>query len=314
MAPAKQFDLLKKFVPGVDFDALANAHDEDFKARTDVNRDLKALHAQIAAVMPAPADLPTERVDESSLVSALESAGNHNADIVHRRGIREQAARDVEIAKATAVKDRARAAELRAQADAMDKQAEGQEAHVARLQQKLEAFPPIPDPIDTAAVRAEIESARASNARFDDAARVLKDLEALRTRATALEQKSEALTKAIEDRKEAKATAVAAAKMPVEGITFGDGFLMLNGHPLDKASQAEKLQLAIALAAALQPKLRFITTKSGALLDDESWAALAAMAEQMDLLVIAETVNSQRPTAVVIEDGHVRGALRQAAE
>ena len=102
--------------------------------------------------------------------------------------------------------------------------------------------------------------------------------------------------------------------MPVAGIGFGDGVLLLNGHPLSQASQAEKLSVAISIAVALQPRLRFVTTKSAALLDEQSWQALVALAEKQNLLVIAETVNSSRPTAVVIEDGAVRGAKQQAAD
>ena len=48
-----------------------------------------------------------------------------------------------------------------------------------------------------------------------------------------------------------------------------------------------------------------ITTKNAALLDKDSWKALVDLAEQQNLMIIAETVQSDRPTAVVIEDGRV---------
>ncbi len=313
MKPKDQYELLKKFVPGVDFDAMDKAHDDEFKLRTDVNRDLKALEAQIAGIA-FDENAPSERIDESALVAELEGAGEHNALIERRRAGRDQAARDIETATQTAAGDRARAAELRAQAEAMDRQAEAQEAHVAELKSKFDLAEPLPAPIDTSAVRVKINEARSANVAFDNQQRLKADADALKQRANALRTKSEALTKSIDDRKSAKAKAITEAKIPVPGIGFGDGAILLDGRPLENASQAQKLQTAIAIAAALQPRLRFITTKNAALLDDDSWAALVEMAEQLDLLVIAETVNSRRPTAVVIEDGHVRGVVSQAAE
>src|SRR5262249_25479759 len=149
-----------------------------------------------------------------------------------------------------------------------------------------------PPSVDTTELQAQISTARAGNARFDANERAKAERDRLYNEAAALEKQSAVLTQAMVDRDAAKEKSVAEAKMPVPGISFGDGIILLDGHPLSQASQAQKLSTAIAIAIAMQPRLRFITTKNAALLDPDSWAALVELAEQQDLLIIAETVNS----------------------
>ena len=50
MKPREQFEALRSFVPGVDFDALDAANKKDFATRTEVNRDAKQARAAAAGV------------------------------------------------------------------------------------------------------------------------------------------------------------------------------------------------------------------------------------------------------------------------
>ncbi|TAI67615.1 hypothetical protein [Bradyrhizobium sp. Leo170] len=313
MKPKDQFDLLKRFVPGVDFDAIAEANKKDFDKRTEVNRDAKSRRTRADAIA-IDETAPTARVDEAALVAELAAAGEQNAQVERYRAT--QAARKQRAAAldASAEQKRKRIQELRDEIERLELGEQEDEAAAADVRMEIADAGDEPASIDTAALQDTIAAARDENARFDAAERARAEKERLVQEATVLERQSATLTKAMEDREKAKQDAIAAAKMPIPGITFGDGVVLLDGHPLGQASQAQKLSTAIAIAVALQPKLRFITTKNAALLDDESWKALADLAEQQDLLIIAETVNSSRPTAVVIEDGHVKGAVHQAAE
>lgn len=312
MKPREQFDLLKKFVAGVDFDAIAKANDDDFKARTDVNRDAKAKRTQADGIRIEP-DAPTARQDEAALVAELAAAGERNADVERFRSA--LAARKVRasVLDAAAESARQRVEDLKKEIVSLEAAADRDETEASEIRLEL-ADAVEPAPVDTVELTARINAARDANTRFDTAERARADRMRLDAEAAALEKKAEELTKVMAARVAAKEKAVADATMPVPGISFGDGVILLDGHPLSQASQAQKLNLAIAIAVALQPRLRFITTKNAALLDDDSWKALVQLAEQQNLMIIAETVNSARPTAVVIEDGHVRGAVQQAAE
>lgn len=69
---------------------------------------------------------------------------------------------------------------------------------------------------------------------------------------------------------------------------------------------AQQLRASIAIASAMNPKLRVIRVRDGSLLDSDSMALLAGFAEANDMQVWVETVQSGRPGAIVIEDGQVQ--------
>jgi hypothetical protein len=312
MKPDKQFDLLKRFVPGIDFEAIAKANQADFDKRTDLNRFAKASRARADAIQLV-ASVPEQRVDETALVAELAGAAEKNGAVERFRAA--QAARKMQASalEKSAEEQRARIVELQKEIERLTALADANDEAAADVRLEISEAGDEPRVVDTTELQATIARARANNELFDANERSRSEKERLTAEAVSYEAQSAALTKAMNDREEAKKKAIAEAKMPIAGLGFGDGVILLDSHPLANASQAQKLNVAIAIAIAQQPRLRFITTKNAALLDDESWKVLVDMAEQQDLLVIAETVNSQRPTAVVIDDGHVRGSIKQQA-
>lgn len=306
MKPKDQFDLLKKFVTGYDFEANEKANKTDFETRTAVNRDAKAKRAQAGGVVVDQDLLQAVRCDEQALVTQLAEAGNRNTEVDRWHDYRSDVQRKVAALDESAATFTRRAAALRKEADELDASAAAETLKATALRKEILPETAAPQKVDTADLQAKIAEARRHNERLDANLRANTLLQALTGEAEVLERKSAELTKAIEARNAAKTEAISKSAMPVPGIDFGDDAIYFDGHPLKNASQAQQLEIAISIAAALQPKLRFITTKSGALLDDNSWAAMVKMAEEKDLLIIAETVKSDRPTAVVIEDGHVR--------
>src|SRR3546814_3882853 len=103
--------------------------------------------------------------------------------------------------------------------------------------------------------------------------------------------------------------------MPVSGLGFGDGFITLNGLPFDQASTAEQIGASVGMGMAANPRLRVIMIREGSLLDDDSMKIVADLAEKHDYQVWLESVQSDRPGAVIIEDGMVKSAeILEAAE
>jgi DNA repair exonuclease SbcCD ATPase subunit len=314
MDAKKQFDTLKQFVPGFDFDAADQANKSDFAKRADLNRSVKDKRAQ-AAGMAAPAGAPAERIDESALVERLDAAGQHNTDVQGRKVRRESLARRISDIEERATEYETQAARLRREAEQADESAKANRAAAAEMQAKLGAAGDLPDLIDTAALRAEIATARQHNELFDRVARGVAERAALSAAADELEAQAKALTKAIDAREAAKVAAIADADMPVAGITFGDGVVLLGGVPFEQGSDAEQLRASVAIAAAMNPKLRVIRVRDGSLLDNDSMTLLAEIADERDMQVWVETVQSGRAGALVIEDGHLADApALQAAE
>ena len=309
MSPDKQFDMLKGFVPDFDFATTLKANTADYEARTDVNRKIRELKGQSAGIM-FPEDTPDVPVDEAALAEELQAAGE---------AIREQDAVRFELAKK---QDRAHqdrheaerlkglAASLRSQADDAESQAEIFANRAEAAEAEIEAAPQLAEIADPAEIRERMTAARAINR---DVAKKAERTQLAR-RIADLDAESAALTKSMEAREATKQAAIAAAKMPVEGIGFGDGIVLLNGLPFDQASSAEQLRASVALTMAANPRLRIVMIRDGSLLDDDSMKIIADMASANDIQVWVETVASSRSGAIVIEDGAIRPEVAEAAE
>lgn len=299
--PAAQFDALKQFVPGVDFAAIEKSNAEDYQARAAVNRQAKEARASAAGIT-YPADTPDEPVSEDALVRKLEDAGRHNADIVERKGRRENAGQQAKALRDEAARHRDLARQLRVQADEHEAFAKDDEGKAADIDKRIADAPALPDPIDTSEIRAEIDSARIVN-RHVGSKRAKKNLENM---AAEFEQRSKGITAQMDEREAGKRKAIADAKLPIQNVEFGDGAILMNGVPFDQASDAEKLRASIAIAMASNPKLRVVRVRDGSLLDDDGLKILAEMAEKNDCQVWIERVDSSGKIGFVLEDGHLK--------
>lgn len=303
LAPKGQFDLLKQLVPGIDFDRLQRQHDGDMETRRDVNRRAKDARSAASQIV-LPSAGPFEPVDESALVAQLEEAGQANTERERRQQNRDNVRRDATTKQADAQKLRDRATELRKQADEAQGQAEQTDGAAAELIAKLAAADPLPEPIDTTAIRTRIAEAKDANKIAEQA----KAKAAHTERAVALEKEADEITARIDQRLTDKVAAIAAAKIPVDGLGFGEGEILLNGQPFSQGSDAEQLRASIAIAAAMNPELRVIRVRDGSLLDAESLERVAKFAAEHGLQVWAEIVDSKGETGIVIEDGAVRSS------
>src|SRR5690606_15287184 len=108
-----------------------------------------------------------------------------------------------------------------------------------------------------------------------------------------------------------KAKAIAAANLPVPGLSFDADAVTLNGVPFDQGSDAEQLRASVAIAAALNPKLRVIRIRDGSLLDEDGLQLVAELAEQQDMQVWIERVDASGKVGFVIDDGAL---VKQAEE
>lgn len=298
-----QFEQLKRFVPDVDFAAIDGKNKSDFEARTDINR--KEREARAAAnQITVPDGTPKEPVDETELIAQLDRAGKHNSDIDQRKLRRDGAVETVTRLKAEQASLSRRAEDLRRQALDLDNQATAKENEWLALQKKIDDAPALPEPIDTAAVRTAIDNARRTNAAV--AQRQQRD--AHLKRASEFKAQADQLTANMEKRKADRAAAIAKAKLPVDGLGFGEGIVLFNGLPLEQASDAEQLRVSVAIAMAGNPKLRVIRVRDGSLLDENGMKLLAELADANDMQVWIERVDTTGKVGFVIEDGRVRDA------
>jgi hypothetical protein len=290
----------------VNLDDVAALNKGDFDKRTDVNRRAKEARAA-ASVIVVPEVIP-EKIDTGALVAELSGATAREGEIsAHNRRAAELRKRlDDAGARGKANADeRTRLANRILELEA---EFRGIEAEAEQLAAEVEAFPMPPVRIDTAAVAAQLNEAQAANQKVDE---ILKNVEKRGTMeklAASLEAESEQLTLRIEARNKQKNEAIAAAKMPVEGIGFGDGEILLNGVPFSQASSAEQLRTSVAIAAAMNSKLKVIHIRDGSLLDDDSMAWVAKFAKDNGLQVWVEVVGTEKGDGILIEEGQVKAS------
>lgn len=296
--PLEQFETLRGIVDfPVDLAEIDRERAEIFAARTEVNRSAKALLAQMEAAA-VDESCPREAIDTAGIIDRLAGIDRHNTEV--REATRAVQAAEVQVTRArdnvaSIERELARAKKLLTEASA------DYEAIRHR---------PIAQLTDPAKIQADLAAANEHNKRYERRQRY----EALAAEHAAAEDKAKEHTLHLDAIDLEKREALAAAKMPVEGLAFGDGIVTYRDLPLAQASDAEQLMVSTGIAAALNPKLRVILIRDGSLLDEDSMKWLAGFAEERDLQVWCEVVRSDNPCAVVLEDGHVRGAIQEAAE
>jgi DNA repair exonuclease SbcCD ATPase subunit len=284
----QQYETLQKFVKGFDFADNKTRRDMAFAKRTDVNRLAKEWRASAARVtLPEGPEPPA--LDVSAKIAEVSAAerGNTAIEAERRR-------RSADRAKATEMTDRAES--LRAEADALD-------AKAAEALATLAALPPLGTPQDISALLAEIAAAEKTTA----TRALFAERRKAEEKAEEQERQSASLTAAINALDEAKKEAIAAAKMPVDGLGFDDEkeCVTLNGVPFAQAGMAVKIRTAAAINMALNPELKIMTIDQGEALDSASLAALDAMCGDTWQLFITKVDESGQGDFVIV-DGHLK--------
>ena len=302
MEPKAQYETLKKFVPGVDFESIESKQRFDYALRTDVSRRAKEARIQ-ADRIEIPADIPDALVDEVNLIGEMEAAGKHNAEIEQRKANRADFQNQIERKKDaySALTLQIEAANKRLK-ELLDEEIKAK-TEIANMATKLSNAAPLPEPIDTGALRQRIADAKAVNEKVQ----LKGSKKKLEEMADKLKAEADEISQRMEAREEEKRKSIADAKLPVEGITFGAGEVLMNGVPFEQASDAEQLRISIAIAMALNPKLRVIRVRDGSLLDEESLKLISDMADKEDYQVWCERVDSSGKIGFVLENGHIKG-------
>lgn len=325
MKPVEQFDQLRRAVKiDLDFDALDRASAADYARRTELQRQARDRAAQARGI-PLPDDLPEQPIDTEALLDVIAAGDTDNAAIETERARR--AARDRErVAAEDAAASRAgqvvemqseianleaTIAALRLQIVAHREVEQRQVQHAQDIQAELAALPPLATPVDTTATRAELRLAQTTNDWIKQRARS----RSMTAEAQALQEEADGLTAAMEARAKHRADAIAAARMPVEGLSLGEKCVVYQGLPFDQASLAVRIRVSLAIAMATGSELRVVRIVEGSALDSASMALVREMAERHDFQVWVEAMREDGRTGIVIEDGEVAStpASRDAA-
>lgn len=267
----------------IDLDDVAARRQAEYDSRTAVGRTIKTLEGQ-AESLGKPEDAPEQETSVAELITAY-----RRADIMHR----DHREADQRVLSLEGQVERAKAA-LKVAETALH----GSEGALAAARGNLEDAPELPD-LDE--IQAKIDTVEVRN----NAVRRNIQRAEVKANLTACQDQFTLLSDSIKGIDKTKADALAKAKFPVPGLAFDDGGVTYQGVPFSQASASEQIRVSLAMAMALNPKLRVVRIMDGSLLDADSMALIAAMAKEQDYQVWIETVDRGDGVGVLIEDGKV---------
>lgn len=261
----------------VDIDQLDAERQQAYDQRTQVGRDGKAI-----GDVSVDDSLPEDEQSASELIEQI---------------------RDAERENDKRAKQNAYCADLSDRIDQLGAEIVRLTAEKEQAEKELKEFEPtIPEGVIDAA---EMEDRLATVEETNAAIRANNDAKSRRDQQSQLRARYSELTEQIEGLDKQKADALASADFPVEGLAFDEHGVTYQGVPFSQASSAEQIKVSLAMAMALNPKLRVLRIMDGSLLDDEAMAAIREVVEANDFQLWLERVGDADQGAVIIEDGEV---------
>jgi energy-coupling factor transporter ATP-binding protein EcfA2 len=310
VSPEKQAEALRGLV-GLNFTAPKSKAKLLFDERTLVNRDIERCRA-LAETMPFFKDAPREFVSTTDLVAEMDAAKKHNNAKFDLETKYEVSAEGLDFAKKAAEFLRVSIAEMEAKLIADKKTLKDTEQCINERT------------VETEAARVALAAFVSTDLKpimekLSGSALTNKQVQANQLRQDALNSlaqkvaNSNNLTAQIDAIESDMSAQLAAAKFPVPGLSFTDAAVIFNGVPLGQASDAEKIRVAVAISAALNPKLKIMLARQGSLLDDDNLALLAKLAEEYDIQVWLEIVSTDKKKCqIIISNGEVVDAEAEA--
>jgi hypothetical protein len=288
----------------IDLGAWAQKRQELYDARTEINREVKSLEAQVSALTPVPDDTPEEEVSVTAILKEQRCAQEIKEENTKKRRIlidyfrvADQLGKDVEAGEALVLECKA----------ALKEAEQAQRKLVSDLNQALK---------DAKAYEAIIASLEDPDLTvFEDrvakiewtnnCVRVKRAGVELRARLQDVIVNSHYHTEQLVDMEAQKAKAMNAAKFPIPGLAISDDGVTYKGIPFSQCSAAERLRVSLAMAMAMNPHIRVLRITDGSLLDNDNLKVIREMVKAQDFQLWIERVDDTGKVGVVISDGEV---------
>jgi len=288
MEPKRQYHVLRRIsTPNVDLDAIDEQIQTNFAARTEAKRKRDELEAQRNAIL-VPEGLPTEPKDVTAMVTELAQAGDHNAAIERERNRRERITEEI------------RSSLERVQR--LQKELLEAEAAYESLKVLPDTWKPLGEPKDSAALAEQIEQARTIN-RAIERGQIRAKIDAEFIAANEVWEKLDA---AVKEGEAKKVEAIAESHFPIEGLGFGNEEVTYKDLPFEQASTGEQIRVSTAIGMTTNSKVRVMRIKDGSLLDEDSLAIIAELAQEHDFQVWIECMDNTGNIGIFLEDGEVK--------
>lgn len=311
---AKQVEILRTLVKvDIDLEEENRLIGQAYNERTELKKKVKELATLATGATYSP-NLPKDKIDEAEILGRIEAANERNKQLdqiaaaKRKLGVAiERAASAVQLNENTIKGARALISELEQKLERERKTLEAAESvHVQLMTQEATAKQnyeeaPTAELVDTQPMLEELQRAQLTNREIDRRSR----FELLEDERKSTEREAEARTRSMEEREEKKRTAIAGAKMPIEGLAFNEQGVFFNAIPLQQLGEAEQIRVGVGLAMASNPQLRAVPIAHGESLDEDSMALIDRMAEENNFQIFMARVDSSGKVGIVLADGKV---------
>lgn len=284
-ASEQRAQLIKLANLSIDPDEIDAQRKVLYDKRTMVNRELKNLEGELSNIPSPEKDIPDEEISLTNYVNKINTA------IEQRNMIRmffekfQEKKRRADILK----KDIAEKIKML-------------ESLTEEIKQDEITGETLIEP-DVEAMRQKMGEIESINAMVRDKKRYCN----AKSKISEKSKESEDITKQIEQLDKVKRDALLNAKFPVAGLSVDEEGVTFNDIPFSQCSSAERLKVCVAIAAALNPKIRVIRVSDASLLDNDSMAVISEIAQEQDIQIWMERVtDGNERVGVVIEDGAVK--------
>jgi hypothetical protein len=314
MPPKQQIEVLRKLAAvDLDFEAMAEANKADYEARRVIGRDVDRMVAEASAIT-VQQGLPAAKLDEMAVLERMRGATAANEE-ARRLDVKKAAlTRPIEAGKALEKEHEVRilsqlneieqlkADLLEAERNLPKLLAKRDELRAAtKNAEEIFEIAPAGVMVDVSALSAELQEIQTTNREIEKRER----REAAEKALAEERRKADALTRAMEGREEKKRAAMAAAKMPIEGLSFDEMEVLYQGIPLQQIGDAKGIEVCMRIFMATNPKLRVLPIWRGEALDEDNLAMMEQLCEENDFQVLMARVDSSGEVGVVMEDGVV---------
>ena len=255
---------------------LQKEYRDMYEERTVVGRELKRAEGYYNSIV-VPQDAPQAPVDTVAVSNSLREAESHNSGVTLLQDTLTDAEADVK--------------DLKAQLK------EAEEA-VANAKEKLKDT----KLIDTKPLQEKLASATEINLKYQQ---VVNKNNASNTLAESKKAQKD-LTEKMEEIVIAKEKLINSVKLPIEGLNIDAEGVTFNAMPFSQLSSAEQLKVSLAIAMAMNPKLRVMRIMDGSLLDSDNMKVIKEMAKNEDYQVWLEYVGEDKKVGILIENGEVK--------
>lgn len=292
MEPKKQVELLRQLA-GVDTSKLDLQHEVAFDKRAEVNRDIAKVKGQLAG-SKLYKDVPDEAPDLQALIQEYQALERQNLE-------RQQMAQGHENTKAKIAANKERKKKLLEEIEQLD----AKNAELLDIGRKELAWLDANPVQDTTEALRKMEEVQELTAKVNHN----KTHYVIKLELDRLQEASADLSNQLEAIKKEKTRLIAEAKLPVEGLTWDDAGVRIDGTLWADASQRERIVASASIGVALHPQLRFCFVRDASLIDEEGRRLIYEVAHEHDVQFFMEVVGDNVEAGdigIILEDGEVQ--------